>query len=231
MTSLLHNETRALAEVIREALDLPRGATLADEQQRDTALSARVARVLGVLDYVLDSDAPDVPLAVTELREALDYAGLGYTPKCGQGRGAARAAAGDALRERPERECLRSGDLVTITDAEVRAAAERHVAIADLTHVIAELEGALASGDLGRLERAVAEGAPVVDRARLTERIERIRALHRAQTIQVDDDGEAAEVTVCVHCDGLRELLSDAAAPVLYPCDTIRALDGAEAGQ
>lgn len=205
MTSL-HTETRALAEVIREALDLPRGATFADEQLRDTALSARVARVLGVLDYVLGSDAPDVPLAVTELREALDYAGLGYTPKCGQGRGASRAA------------------------AEVRAAAERHVAIADLTHVIAELEGALASGDLGRLERAVAEGAPVVDRARLTERIERIRALHRAQTIQVDGDGEAAEVTVCIHCDGLRELLDDAAAPVLYPCDTIRALDGAEAG-
>lgn len=222
-------ETRALAEVIREALDLPRGATLADEQLRDTALSARVARVLGVLDYVLGSDAPDVPLAVTELREALEYAGLGYTPKCGQGRGASRAD-DDALRERPERECLRSGDLVTITDAEVRAAAERHVAIADLTHVIAELEGALASGDLGRLERAVAEGAPVVDRARLTERIERIRALHRAQTIQVDDDGEAAEVTVCVHCDGLRELLDDEAAPVLYPCDTIRALDGTEAG-
>lgn len=199
-------ETRDLAEVIREALDLPRGATLADEQLRDTALSARVARVLGVLDYVLGSDAPDVPLAVTELREALEYAGLGYTPKCGQGRGASRAA------------------------AEVRAAAERHVAIADLTHVIAELEGALASGDLDRLERAVAEGAPVVNRARLTERIERIRALHRAQTIQVDDDGEAAEVTVCVHCDGLRELLDDAAAPVLYPCDTIRALDGTEAG-
>lgn len=81
MTSLLHNETRALAEVIREALDLPRGATFADEQLRDTALSARVARVLGVLDYVLDSDAPDVPRAVQGLREAIEYSGLGYTPK------------------------------------------------------------------------------------------------------------------------------------------------------
>lgn len=73
-------------------------------------------------------------------------------------------------------------------------------------------------------------GEPAEVRA-AAERIERIRALHRAQTIQVDDDGEAAEVTVCVHCDGLRELLDDAAAPVLYPCDTIRALDGTEAGQ
>lgn len=73
-------------------------------------------------------------------------------------------------------------------------------------------------------------GEPAEVRA-AAERIERIRALHRAQTIQVDDDGEAAEVTVCVHCDGLRELLDDEAAPVLYPCDTIRALDGTEAGQ
>jgi hypothetical protein len=80
MTSL-HNETRDLAAVIREALDLPRGATLDDEQLRDTALSARVARVLGVLDYVLDSDAPDVARCVTELREALKRSGLGYTPK------------------------------------------------------------------------------------------------------------------------------------------------------
>lgn len=74
-------ETRALAEVIREALDLPRGATLADKERRITALRARVARVLGVLDYVLDSDAPDVPRAVQELRESLERAGLGYTPQ------------------------------------------------------------------------------------------------------------------------------------------------------
>lgn len=74
-------EARHLAEAVREALDLPRGATLADEQQRDTALSVRVARVLGVLDYVLDSDAPDIARAVQGLREAIEYSGLGYTPK------------------------------------------------------------------------------------------------------------------------------------------------------
>lgn len=78
-------ETRALAEVIREALDLPRGATTADKQLRNTALRARVARVLGVLDYILDSDAPDVSRAVQGLREALEYVGLGYTPKSDHG--------------------------------------------------------------------------------------------------------------------------------------------------
>ena len=81
----LEAETRALAEVIRAALDLPRGATLADKERRQTALRARVARVLGVLDYVLDSDAPDVPRAVQELRESLEHAGLGYTPKSDHG--------------------------------------------------------------------------------------------------------------------------------------------------
>jgi len=78
-------ETRALAEAIREALDLPHGATLADKELRITELRARVARVLGLLDYVLGSDAPDVPRAVKELRESLEHAGLGYTPKSDHG--------------------------------------------------------------------------------------------------------------------------------------------------
>lgn len=113
-------ETRALAEVIREALDLPRGATLDDEYLRDTALSGRVARVLGVLDYVLDSDAPDVPQAVTELREALEYVGLGYTPEGDHDDDNATADRRRSSTERPPRDgetcpCGRPAVVVYIT--------------------------------------------------------------------------------------------------------------------
>lgn len=59
--------------------------------------------------------------------------------------------------------------------------------------------------------------------------IQRAMALHRAIVKNLDDD-DSTEITVCLIDDHERELISDEAAPVLWPCETARALvlDGSE---
>lgn len=53
--------------------------------------------------------------------------------------------------------------------------------------------------------------------------IERVRHRHRP-VVKSDDDGN--EANCCLECDGLREDIDENAAPVLWPCPTVRDLDG-----
>lgn len=64
--------------------------------------------------------------------------------------------------------------------------------------------------------------------------VERVRHRHRPVSKELDytdslvepEEDEPTEVQVCAECDGLREEANGMASPVLWPCSTIRDLDG-----
>jgi hypothetical protein len=86
-----------------------------------------------------------------------------------------------------------------------------------------------ALGDVGRTAEAASgdleDGinaellAARAERDRLAEQVQRVRDVHRPVSAHVGDpDDDDTLTTACVHCE------------VLYPCDTIRALDKTGAG-
>lgn len=80
MTAPLSENVRALLAGLRKVLDLPEGAGPLDALARDRLLERRVAAVLGNLDYLLDSEAAEVPVAVEALGRAVAREPVTYTP-------------------------------------------------------------------------------------------------------------------------------------------------------
>ena len=128
----------------------------------------------------------------------------------------------------------------------------------DIPALIAEVEKlhgalALARGMLGDAARQIEEQtADVVslggtvdiltarcdqmerDHAETVSAEKRVRELHRPIVKHLDDD-DSTVITVCVECDHHREICNDelpwsseSAKAFLWPCSTVRALDGGE---
>ena len=66
----LHQETRDVLDVVREAVGIPYSATVGDEKIRTPILMARVLHLAVFLDSVLDRDTP-LDGAVEHLRARL----------------------------------------------------------------------------------------------------------------------------------------------------------------
>lgn len=63
---------RAALEAVLEALDIPHGATMGDQETRDAILVERAGHAVATLSGILGEDAhPDVPWSVAYLRGRL----------------------------------------------------------------------------------------------------------------------------------------------------------------
>jgi hypothetical protein len=66
-TTSLHPDVHALAEAIRDALDLPYASDAAGDRRRSHLLGGRLATVLGSLDH-LTGEHPSLGLALETIR-------------------------------------------------------------------------------------------------------------------------------------------------------------------
>lgn len=81
--SALSPEVRELLELMRDALDLPYGATVEDENKRQTLRGENATRVVAHLNLVLTNEAR-IPAAVRVLRESLADNPVDYAIEDGQ---------------------------------------------------------------------------------------------------------------------------------------------------
>lgn len=82
-------QTRALADAIRSALDLPYPADPADDERRSRLLRDRVISVVIVLDNIIDGHKPSVTGAIEVLDAAMARNPITYKPRPKNERGAA----------------------------------------------------------------------------------------------------------------------------------------------
>jgi hypothetical protein len=70
---------RDALQAVREALNIPHGATTGDEATRAGILENRVRHTLVMLETVLDSPRPDIEWSVAYLRDRLaEHPATGY---------------------------------------------------------------------------------------------------------------------------------------------------------
>jgi len=83
VTSTITLDARELLDalvVVREALDVPNGATVGDQEARDAILIERAGHAVVMLQGILGGDAtPDIPWSVAYLRARLaEHPAEGY---------------------------------------------------------------------------------------------------------------------------------------------------------
>lgn len=83
-TTGLSAETRELLTVIRQALDLPYGATPDDHDRRLEIRQDNATRVACTLAYMLDSPHSDIAIAIKVLREGIAENPVTYATKDGE---------------------------------------------------------------------------------------------------------------------------------------------------
>ena len=77
-------ETRELLTVIRQALDLPYGATRDDEERRLDLRNDNTIRVLSAVEYLLDQPTANIAREIRVLRAGLAANPVTYATKDGE---------------------------------------------------------------------------------------------------------------------------------------------------